>query len=285
MATEPQADSQNANEHGKAKLKTKLALLVRAPLFKSIALHTALLISLLVSFNFSAKPLIFVEPQASAPVQQIDIVNATFIDSNVIQQQQREKAQAQADARKRKLEQQRKENLRKKRIAEERKKREEKERAQKAEQERLNKLEREQEKERAIAAQREKEAQEKAQQQKRQEELEKQMSEQLAQEQAARTAANQRRITSEVEKYRAQIYAKVQRNLNNDNAFIGEFCEVRVRLAPDGLVLDARALDGNEALCRMTEAAVIKAGTLPVPRDPEIFAKFRDFPIIYRPEK
>jgi colicin import membrane protein len=248
--------------------------LLRSPVLKSVGLHLVILVSLLISFNFSAKPLKFVSTQMSVSAAQPDIVKATFIDSNVIQEQQREKAQAEASARKRqqeikRKEEQRKENLRKKQVEEARKKREVQEQQQ-------DKLQREQNKERAIAEQRVKE---KAEQKKRQEELDKALTKKLQEEQATMSQANQKRVLTEVEKYKALVHSKVQQHLQTDGGFIGETCLVNVQLAPDGLVLTTSAVSGKPALCRIAEAAILRAGTLPMSKDPEVMAQFRKFDI------
>ena len=259
---------------------------VTSPAFKSVALHAVLLISLLVSFTFSAKPLQFVNNELSAPAQQADIVKATFIDSNVIEQKKREKSQAEAAARKkqqdiRRKEEQKREALRKKKAEDARKKQEEV----KKEQQRQDLLKQQQEKELAITEQREKEAQEKAAQQQRQLELDKELAKQLEEEQAAMSQANQKRVMTEVEKYKALIFSKVRQNLQTDGGFIGETCVVNVRLAPDGLVLQASAIAGKAALCQIAVAAILRAGTLPVSKDPDVMAQFRNFEIEVSPEK
>lgn len=286
----PQATPNKVQQKAdKVKSESVVGNFFKSPWTKSIALHSAILASLLVSFNFAAKPLLFVSEQLSSPqVQQrpqADTVQATFIDSQVIEQNKREKAQAEAAAKqkeKRKQEAEEKERLRKKRIEDERKK---KEAEKQQEIERQNKLEEEKLKEQEIQAQREKERQEKLEQERMQKQLEQEMAEQLQKEQESMSKANQQRIMSEVEKYRALVYSKVSRNLDTDGGFIGEYCSVSVKLAPDGLVLLAKAQSGNPALCRIAEAAVLKAGTLPVSKDPEVMAQFRNFTIEVRPEK
>ena len=90
---------------------------------------------------------------------------------------------------------------------------------------------------------------------------------------------------TEVEKYKALIFSKVRQNLQTDGSFIGETCVVNVRLAPDGLVLQTKAITGKPALCRIAEAAILRAGTLPVSKDPEVMAQFRNFEIEVSPEK
>ncbi len=283
---EPLHSVSNSDKTEPVAQESKIVTWLKSPWAKSVALHAAILISLLVSFNFSAKPLMFVSPEMSAQQEPVEIVQATFIDSNVIEQKKREKAQSEAAANKRKADQQRKEKeakerLRKKRVEEERKKRE----TEKKEKDRVDKLQEEQLKEKAIAQKREEDARKKVEQDKRQRELEKEMADQLEKEQQTMSQANQRRIMSEVDKYRSLVYSKVQQNLDTDGGFIGLSCTINVRLAPDGLVLQVKAVTGNNALCRIAEAAVLKAGTLPVSKDPEVLKQFRNFDIEVRPEK
>lgn len=266
--------------------KSGLLSVLLSPLAKSLALHVCILAALLISFNFSSEPLKFIEQPSQSLGAQPEIVKATFVDSNVIEQRKREKAQAEADAQRKQqaAEKRRQDELRKKRVAEEAKKKEQarKEEIARQERERLNKLELEQQKEKEIAKRLEQEAKEEA---KRQEEFEKMLQEQLEAEQEALNQSNQRRIMSEVEKYKALVYSKVKRNLETDGGFIGKSCKINVRLANDGLVLQARAIEGDNALCRLAQSAVLKAGTLPVSKDPDVMAKFKNFDIEVRPEK
>ncbi len=266
------------NENSTSGLKHVLL----SPLGKSLALHGLIAASLLMSFNFSAKPLKFVEQSSQAASVQPEIVKATFIDSNVLEQKRREKAQSEADAKRKRMERERQEKrrqeeLRKKRVEEARKKE-----AAQQEQERLNKLEEEQRKEREIAKRLEQEAKEKAEQQRQ---FEQQLEDELAAEQQAMSKVNERRIMSEVEKYKALVYSKVKRNLDTDGGFIGKSCKINVRLANDGLVLQAKAIAGDSALCRLAQSAVLKAGTLPVSKDPDVMKQFKNFDIEVRPEK
>jgi len=119
----------------------------------------------------------------------------------------------------------------------------------------------------------------------RKEALEKQLAEQLAQEQQALNAANQRRVMTEVDKYQALVTQTIVQNLFDYDSFIGKSCRLNVRLAPSGLVIDVRILDGDTALCRASQAAVLRPDTLPVSKDPAVFAEFRDFNVLVKPEK
>lgn len=272
--TEPTEPTDPTEQDSKPLSRAKAVL--ASPWFKSVGLHLLILVSLLVSFNFSAKPLQFVQTETSMPSTTPEIVQATFIDSNVIAQKQREKAQAEAAAKQRRqeqLRQERAERARKKRIADEKKKKEAAE-----EQARQNRLEQERIKEQQIAERLEREAAEKQAQkeaeEKRQREFERELEEQLAQEQARMSKANQQRVMSELEKYRALIYSKINQNINLDG-FSGQSCDVEIRLAPDGLVLQVKVISGDSALCRESESAIFRAGSLPMSKDPEVMSQMR----------
>lgn len=253
----------------------------RASIVKSALLHGLLLVALLVSFNFSSKPLEFASQTQAAAAQPVqDIVQATFVDSNVIEQKKREKAQAEAASRKRQqdaIREKEKERERKRKAENARKQREkeaqqEQERV-KAEQERLNALERERQKEQEIAEQR-------AQQEAMQEQLAQEMAEQLEREQQAMQAAQNRKVMSELEKYQSLITQTIMRNLNSDGGFKGKKCKLNVKLASNGLVLEVKALEGNDALCRAAQTAVLRPSTLPVSSDPLVFEKMKNLNII-----
>ena len=261
----------------------KKALKNNKALATSIALHAVLVFFLLVSVNFNPKPTVSFAQQ-SQPIQ------AVFIDAQAIADRKREQqqAEAQAQARQRELErrqQQREEAAReKKRKAEAAAQQKKREEEQKREQQ---KQAQEREKQRTLEEQRkrEQEMQRKLEEdKKRQAQLEKELNEQLAQEQQAISAANQRRVMSEVEKYQALIHQTIVQNLFDFESFVGKTCRLNVRLAPNGLVIDVRTLDGNDALSRASQAAVLRPDTLPVSKDPAVFAEFRDFNITVRPE-
>jgi colicin import membrane protein len=256
----------------------------RVAMGKSFLLHAVILASILISINFSDKPLEFVNA-VSSPAQAAPIVKATFIDSNVIAQQQREKAQAEAAAQQRErrrvqAERDRAERERKRRAEDARKQREAE---QQKEQERLNALEEQRIKEQAAAAQRAEEERKQRELEEMKRALEQEMSEQLAQEQAAQNAANQKRVMTEVERYNVLMIQKIQRNLNLDGAFKGSSCLLNLRLASDGLILSVKVLEGDPALCRAAQAAALKASSVPMSNDPDVYDKLKNTNMTIRP--
>lgn len=102
-------------------------------------------------------------------------------------------------------------------------------------------------------------------------------------EDAASNAARQKQITDEVELARSRIMDKIRRNWIKANET--DLCTVRVRLGFDGSVLEIRGAEGPELQCRSAVAALHKAEPLPVPKDPEVFDKFRDTRFPFDPNK
>lgn len=109
---------------------------------------------------------------------------------------------------------------------------------------------------------------------------------QAAAEQAALNAENTR-IAGEVDKYKALIINAISQQWilpeNVDRHLSSQF---RIRLAPDGVVLEVSLIrsSGDPILDRSAQSAIYKASPLPVPRDPSTFNLFRDISLTVRPE-
>jgi colicin import membrane protein len=134
-------------------------------------------------------------------------------------------------------------------------------------------------------------AQEKAQQEKiekaRQDKLEqeraaqdKAMQEQMQLEQADRNERRQRQILSELQIANSKIKARIEQNLIQTGSIVGKSCRLRLRIASNGLVLDAVGT-GDESLCLALRTAALKAGTLPMPSDKDVNEKLRDTTLVY----
>ena len=255
----------------KDKKQSKFAVL------KSIVLHAAILAMLLFSFDFSSKP----QQLAVAAQNEPDIIEATFIDSNVIEQQRREKRQAEAQARA-EQERQRQQLEKEKRERAEREKRKE----QKALEEQAKKQKEEAARQEQQKRQRQKEAEarqaaeRKAEEARKLEEARRKEAERqkkLAEERAAQAAAKQQFVLSETDKYIGLITQVIQRNLIFDKTAETKECRLNIRMASSGLVFDVKILRGDPALCRAAQAAVLRPDSLPVSKDPDVYEKLRDF--------
>lgn len=242
-------------------------------IIKSVLLHAAILAMLLFSFDFSPRP----QQLAVAAQNEPDIIEATFIDSNVIEQQRRERRQAEAQA-KAALERQRQqeEQARKERAEREKRKKQKaleeqamqrREEAAKQEQQRLQR-------EREAAEKRE--AERKAEEEKRREEARRKEAERQKK-LAAERAAKQQFVLSETDKYIGLITQVIQRNLIFDKSAQVKECRLNIRMSSSGLVFDVKILKGDPALCRAAQAAVLRPDSLPVSKDPDVYEKLRDF--------
>ncbi|BDM64958.1 protein TolA [Shewanella sp. NFH-SH190041] len=136
-----------------------------------------------------------------------------------------------------------------------------------------------QERKRREEAERKRQAEENARK-----EQERQMQEQLAAEQAAISARRNQQVVSEVQRYTAMIKATIERNLVVNESMRGQSCRVYIRLARDGFVTATRTLNGNPLVCRAAEAAINKAGRLPVSSEPDVYNKLKEINLTVQPE-
>lgn len=105
--------------------------------------------------------------------------------------------------------------------------------------------------------------------------------------QSAQNAEKQARIAGEVDKYKALIINAISRNwILPENADSSMSSKFRIRLAPDGMVLEVELTQGSgdPLLDRSAQTAIYKASPLPVPTDAETFNQFRDISLTVRPE-
>lgn len=116
----------------------------------------------------------------------------------------------------------------------------------------------------------------------------------LAQEQQRKAAiaeaqANAEQAASmagEINKYKALILNAISRQwIFPDNVDPNLSSKFRIRLAPDGMVLEVSLLksSGDSILDRSAQTAIYKASPLPVPHDPATFNQFRDINLTVRP--
>ena len=115
-------------------------------------------------------------------------------------------------------------------------------------------------------------------------ERERQMAEQMAAEQAQLRQARQKVVLSEIDKYTALITASIQRYWITDDSMRGKQCVLNIKLAPSGLVYDVKPLSGDKIVCKSAHDAVLKAGTLPVSKDPEVYAGLKEINLTVQPE-
>lgn len=110
---------------------------------------------------------------------------------------------------------------------------------------------------------------------------------QSALKQAAIDSEKNARIAGEVDRYKALIINAISRQwILPENAQNNLSSQFRIRLAPDGSVLDVTLTrgSGDSVLDHSAQSAIFKASPLPVPTDPDAFNTFRDISLTVRPE-
>lgn len=103
----------------------------------------------------------------------------------------------------------------------------------------------------------------------------------------AADAAESAQIAGEVDRYKALIIGAISRQwILPESADKGTSSQFRIRLAPDGSVLEVTLTrgSGDALLDRSAESAIFKASPLPVPTDQKAFNVFRDITLTVRPE-
>ena len=90
-----------------------------------------------------------------------------------------------------------------------------------------------------------------------------------------------------VDKYKALILQAISRQWLVPGGIDKEIsCQLLIRLAPGGVVLDVQLVksSGSSALDRSARDAVFKASPLPVPAESDVFESFRQFVLKVKPE-
>lgn len=266
----------------------------------AISLHVILGLLLLVKFQTTIK-ISAPSTQAPKPIIEAVAVNETELQKEVQRLDQKEKVkrdkerQAQeALAVKRKQEEQRIALLKKEQ--ETLKKQQEKAKKEQLEKERLakEKLAQEQAELAQLKAEKEKALKEK---QKREDEAQKQAElekkqnqekEKEAEEQKRVAAAQEKMIQDQIHQYAALIQSKINQHWRQPMGIElqGFKCKLRVRLSPDGEVIEAAVVEssGNLEFDRSSELAVRKASPLPLPEDKGALKAFMKFTFTFNPE-
>lgn len=215
-----------------------------------------------------------------------------------LEEQQRQLEAARAEQRQReeeaRAEQERLAELQRQREAEEQRRQQEAERQRLAEEQRLAQ-QREEEQRRREEAERQRREEEARRQREEQERLAREAEE--ARQRAEMEAELQRAMAAEEERRRAEeaglldqyvrlIQDRIERNWNRPaSAGAGLECQVSVTQIPSGDVIDVRvgSCNGDAAVVRSIERAVLSASPLPQPPTPALFS--RNLELIFKPDE
>ncbi len=113
---------------------------------------------------------------------------------------------------------------------------------------------------------------------------EKMMQEQLAQEQSARNKVRQKYVLTEKQKYTALIMGRIQQFLIVDDSMRGQSCNLNIKLAFSGLVTSVTIIQGDNKVCKAAERAVLKAETLPVSKEADVYQELKDISLKVEPK-
>jgi len=125
----------------------------------------------------------------------------------------------------------------------------------------------------------------KAKEAKERAEQERLLAQQMEQEMASRQQARRHQMVSEINRFTALITQTIQRYLITDQATMqGKSCKLTITLAPSGFVTSVKTGQGSAVVCSAAKNAVLKAQTLPVSKDPEVFKEMRTISLTVVPE-
>lgn len=116
-------------------------------------------------------------------------------------------------------------------------------------------------------------------------ERERQLQEELRAEEAARARARSQQMQSEVQRYTALITQTIQRNWITDDSMRGKECVLTISVAPSGFVKSVNQGEGDPTVCQSARNAVLKANTLPVSQDPEVYKLMETIELTVAPKQ
>ncbi|CAK8736529.1 Tol-Pal system protein TolA [Sodalis praecaptivus] len=88
---------------------------------------------------------------------------------------------------------------------------------------------------------------------------------------------------AEVAAYIAKIQAAVQNKLYDYNNYSGKTCDIRFKLAPDGLLISVNAVGGDPALCQAAISAA-KLANIPRPPSKQVYEAAKEGVITFKPD-
>lgn len=87
----------------------------------------------------------------------------------------------------------------------------------------------------------------------------------------------------EINAYLTQIRAAIQSHFHFADAYAGKKCSLRIKLAPNGMLIDVQAEGGDPALCRAAIVAITNA-SFPKPPSPAVYRVVKNAALEFRPQ-
>ncbi|NRN28267.1 cell envelope integrity protein TolA [Photorhabdus heterorhabditis] len=88
---------------------------------------------------------------------------------------------------------------------------------------------------------------------------------------------------ADINNYLGQIQIAIQNKFYDADMYRGRTCTLRIKLAPDGLLIDVKPEEGDQALCQAAVAAA-KQAKIPKPPSREVYEEFKNAPVHFKPQ-
>lgn len=89
--------------------------------------------------------------------------------------------------------------------------------------------------------------------------------------------------TGELDQFRSQITNAISNKFINPKLYSGKNCVLKIKIAPDGLLLKVEAQGGDPTLCREAISAT-NAATFPKPKSDQLYQQVKEMTIDFRPK-
>jgi len=88
---------------------------------------------------------------------------------------------------------------------------------------------------------------------------------------------------ADISNYAGQVEAAIKSRFYDYQSYIGKTCSLRIKLAPNGTLLDIQSEGGDPALCQAAIAAARQA-RIPKPPSQDVYEVFKNAPVDFKPQ-
>ncbi|WMQ73828.1 MAG: hypothetical protein GPOALKHO_000846 [Sodalis sp.] len=88
---------------------------------------------------------------------------------------------------------------------------------------------------------------------------------------------------AEINAYKAQVSRAISDKFYDSSSYSGKMCDLRIKLAHDGLLISVTAVGGDPALCQAAVSAA-KLATIPRPPSPQVYEVFKNATLGFSPQ-
>ncbi|KYP97587.1 cell division protein FtsX [Sodalis-like endosymbiont of Proechinophthirus fluctus] len=88
---------------------------------------------------------------------------------------------------------------------------------------------------------------------------------------------------AEIDAYKAQISRAISNKFYDASSYSSRTCDLRIGLAPDGLLISVTAVGGDPALCQAAVSAA-KLAIIPRPPSPQVYEVFKNATLGFSPQ-